>query len=236
MVVIYYCYHDRPPFDRQVPQAPQGPQLLRHPSAGQPGEQLSSLQQRLQQDEQLKNQNINPALNRPRPPQQQLDRNVNPVINRPQSPQQTRPQQGLTGLLQRFLGGGERRKESSTPEIIFPPGLLNRTPPRPPPSAKADSPHVTFQGQLPPIIATKVQSASRPVFDGLRRSDRPLMNPNVLDQFSASIIGGKPVMGLPGIPPKAVISDAERAQLERFLFGPAEHYTPRSFSAGSFMR
>lgn len=56
------------------------------------------------------------------------------VINRPQSPQHTRQQQGLTGLIQRFLGDAERRKESSAPEIIFPPGLLNRSPPRPPPA------------------------------------------------------------------------------------------------------
>lgn len=160
------------------------------------------------------------------------------MSNRP-APPQSRPQQGLTGLLQRFLGVGDRRKENNSPEIIFPPGIINRGPPRSPANAKDLPPvsHGTFQGQLPPIIASKIQSATRPNLDGLRRSDRPLMNvnPNVLDQFSASIIGGGPVLGLPGTPAKAVISEAERAQLERFLFGPAEHYTPRSFP-GSFLR
>ena len=233
-------YHDRHPLHPQAHQVPQGPQLQRlHPSAGQqrPGDQLLSLQQRRQQEEQLKSANVNSALNRPRPQQPQLEnRNTNSALNRPASPPHSKPQHaGLTGLLQRFLGGGDRRKESA-PEIILPP-----IPPRlrPALNGRGDSPSqqpaISFQGPLPPIIATKIQSAQRPNIEGLRRSDQPMKPPNVLDQFSASIIGGGPVMGLPGAPAKTVISDAERAQLERFLFGPAEHYTPRSFPSGSFL-
>lgn len=218
-------------------QPPHGPQLLRHPSAGQHrlSEQLSTLQQ----EEQL-NKNSNQPSNRPLQHRQEeliKNRNVNLGLNRPLTPQ-SRPQQGLTGLLQRFLGGGDRRKEN-TPEIIFPANVVNRNPSRTSVNAKSDlpsPPHITFQGPLPPIIATKVQSATRPVLDGLRRSDRPLMNLNVLDPFSASIIGGGHVLGLPNTPVKAVFSDAEKAQLERFLFGPAEHHTPRSFSSASFIR
>lgn len=233
-------YHDRHPIHPQPHQVPQGPQLQRvHPSAGQqrPGDQLFSLQQRHQQEEQKKNPNVNPA-NRPRPQPQLENRNTNAAINRPVSPPQSRPQQGLTGLLQRFLGVGDRRKENhNAPEIIIPP-IPPRHVLRPALNGRAElpsQPQISFQGPLPPIIASKIQAAQRPNFEGLRRSDQPMKQPNVLDQFSASIIGGGPVMGLPGTPAKTVISDAERAQLERFLFGPAEHYTPRSFPSGYFL-
>lgn len=227
----------RNPFQLQSLQPPQGPQLLRQvgPSAGlhRLSEQLSTLQQ----EEQL-NKNSNPASNRPLQQRQEeflKNRNVHPGFNRPSGPQ-SKPQQRLTGLFQRFLGG-DRRKENG-PEIIFPTNIMSKIPARTP-IAKSDfqnPPHITFQGPLPPIIATKVQSATKPVLDGLRRSDRPLGNPNVLDPFSASIIGGGPVLGLPNTPVKAVFSDAEKAKLERFLFGPAEHHTPRSFSSGSVIR
>lgn len=227
LMKYYFLFRDRNSFHPPQQIAPQAPQPQRFPSAPQhrPTEQLTRIQQRQQDDH-----NVNPAQSRPRPPQQ--NRNVSPASNRPPpaQPLQSRPQQGLTGLLQRILGVGDRRKENSPVEIILP----HRPPPRAPVSAKADSPLVTFQGPLPPIIASKIQSAQRPLIDGNRRSDKP--SPNVLDQFSASIIKGGPVLGLPGSPVKAVISDAEKSQLERFLFGPAEHYTPRSFPAGYILR
>ena len=47
---------------------------------------------------------------------------------------------------------------------------------------------MTFQGPLPPVIASKVHSASQPTFGGLHRSDNvERLNPNVLDSYSASI-------------------------------------------------
>lgn len=96
-------------------------------------------------------------------------------------------------------------------------------------------PIMTFQGPLPPVIASKVNSATRP---SPQRSDNPLRG-TPLDQFSASLIGGGSLLGLSGGSKMASISDAERAQLERFLFGPGDgSMAPRTFSSGiiEFMR
>lgn len=185
------------------------------------GEQPLSLQQRQQQEDKLRNRN-------------------NPAQNRPSSQPHSKPSQGLTGLLQRFLGnGGDRRKDGTRQQFDSKSDVAHAVHKAPPPVAingKADSPfppEVSFQGSLPPIIVSKVQTATRPNFDGVRRSERPLNKKlHVLDPFSASIIGGGSVLGTAG---KPVISDAERAQLERFLFGPSEQYTPRSFSSESLL-
>jgi hypothetical protein len=206
-----------------LPGPPQGLQIHKQfTGEGQhhQGEQPLSLHQRQQQEDQLKNRN-NPAQNRPSLVQPHL-----------------KPNQGLTGLLQRFLGGGgDRRKDLNRPQTDKKsdvPHAIHKGPPPVSINGKADLPFPpNFQGPLPPIIVSKVQAATRPNFDGVRRSERPLKNPSVLDPFSASIIKGGSVLGTAG---KPVITDAERAQLERFLFGPSEQYTPRSFTSESLLR
>lgn len=135
-----------------------------------------------------------------------------------------RQPQGLTGILQRFLGNsGDRRKDVRGQQQQTSPSRNSNNDDYP-------RPVMTFQGPLPPVIATKLNSANKPNFGGLHRSDnveRP--NPNVLDSYSASIINGGSLLGLPGGPAKSGITDAERAQLERFLFGPGEYFSPRGF-------
>lgn len=133
-------------------------------------------------------------------------------------------QQRLAGFLQRFLMGETRRKDVSGNGLVLSP-TRGHTP------APIPRPIMTFQGPLPPIIAAKVQSASRPASlpGGPSRSDNTKMSNAVLDPYSASIIGGGSLLGLPGT--KTGISEADKAQLERFLFGPGEYMAPRSFSS-----
>ena len=136
-----------------------------------------------------------------------------------------RPSQGLTGILQRFLGVGDRRKDIR--------GQGQQQPSRHSDSSEYPKPVMTFQGPLPPVIA-KVHSASQPNFGDLHRSDN-VARPNVLDSYSASLINGGSLMGVPGGPyySKAGITDSEKAQLERFLFGPGEYFSPRGFGISS---
>lgn len=138
-----------------------------------------------------------------------------------------RPSQGFTGILQRFLGVGDRRKDLRGQG-------QQQQPSRNSDSSEYPKPVMTFQGPLPPVIASKVQSASQPNFGDLHRSDNK-MRPNVLDSYSASLINGGSLMGVPGGPhySKAGITDVEKAQLERFLFGPGEYFSPRGFGISS---
>ncbi len=150
-------------------------------------------------------------------------RNNAPPKPKPESPS---TQQRLVGLLQRILLG-ERRKDVNVPmKAVLSPAMVRNGGA----AAGGARPMMTFQGALPPVIVSKVQGARPPLVlpGGPQRSDNPRL-PNVLDPYSASIIGGGSVLGMPGT--KASISESEKAQLERFLFGPGENMAPRSFSS-----